>query len=376
MMLGDLGAEVIKVERPGVGDDTRRWGPPFTEEGNESAYFLCVNRNKKSITIDLKKEEGVGIVEKLVAESDVLVENYLPGKLDSMGLGYDRLKEINPGLIYVSISGYGPTGPYAELPGYDVVVEAMGGIMAITGTEDVPCKIGVAMTDLTTGLYAKSATLAALIARGKNGGLGQKVDCSLLESQVASLANIGQNYLVAGMEGRRVGTGHESIVPYQGFHAEDGQFLLCVGNDKQFKRMAEAIGMAELAGDEKFKTNPARVANRDEIVHLLSEKFATESIDHWLALLGGKDGVPCAPINPISEVFKDPQVHARDMVQTIHHPTIGNIQLVGPAVKYSETPAEIRLPPPLLGQHTDEVLNSIVGLEQGVIDSLRTSGVL
>ena len=178
MMLGDLGAEVIKVERPGVGDDTRRWGPPFTEEGNESAYFLCVNRNKKSITIDLKKEEGVGIVEKLVAESDVLVENYLPGKLDSMGLGYDRLKEINPGLIYVSISGYGPTGPYAELPGYDVVVEAMGGIMAITGTEDVPCKIGVAMTDLTTGLYAKSATLAALIARGKNGGLGQKVDCS------------------------------------------------------------------------------------------------------------------------------------------------------------------------------------------------------
>ena len=373
MMLGDLGAEVIKIERPIIGDDTRRWGPPFTTEGHESAYFLCVNRNKKSVTIDLKSEDGVEIVKNLVRKSDVLVENYLPGKMDELGLGYEALKEINPGLVYVSISGYGPTGPYAELPGYDVVVEAMGGIMAITGTPDVPCKIGVAMTDLTTGLYAKSAVLAALLARGKT-GRGQKVDCSLLESQVASLANIGSNYLVAGLEGRRMGTGHESIVPYQGFDAKDGQLIVTVGNDGQFRKLVESMDMPTLADEEKFQTNPARVANREEIVGILADVFKTKTVSEWVDIIG--TGVPCAPINPISAVFNDPQVLARDMVQSVEHPTAGTLKLVGPAVKYSETPATIRIPPPLLGEHTTHVLGELLGMTPQKIDHLREEGVV
>ncbi|XP_076827291.1 succinyl-CoA:glutarate CoA-transferase isoform X8 [Brachyhypopomus gauderio] len=304
MILGDLGAEVTKVERPGSGDDTRTWGPPFV--GEESAYFLSVNRNKKSIAVNLKDPKGAKLVTELARVSDVLVENYLPGKLDQMGLGYTQLSEVAPQLIYCSISGYGQTGPQSHKPGYDSIASAVSGMMHITGSEDGdPVRPGVAMTDLATGLYAQGAVMAGLLWRQKT-GRGLHIDCNLLSSQVACLTHIAANYLNAGQEARRWGTAHESIVPYQGFRTKDGYLVVAAGNDLQFIKVCKVLSLNELAEDPKYKTNTLRVQHRRDLLDLLAARFSEEPTAEWLRRFEGT-GVPCGPINTIQQVFSDPQ---------------------------------------------------------------------
>ncbi|XP_071340375.1 succinate--hydroxymethylglutarate CoA-transferase isoform X3 [Trachinotus anak] len=309
MILGDLGAEVIKVERPGAGDDTRAWGPPFV--GSESAYFLSVNRNKKSIAVDLKHPRGAEVIQELTGVCDVLVENYLPGKLHQLGLGYEQLSRVNPRLIYCSISGYGQTGPQSQSPGYDSIASAVSGMMHITGPEDgEPVRPGVAMTDLATGLYTHGAVMAALLQRHKT-GRGVHIDCNLLSSQVSCLSHIAANYLNAGKEARRWGTAHESIVPYQGFKTKDGHIVVAAGNDKQFVRVCQVLELMELTEEPQYKTNKLRVQNRKELLHTLSQRFLQEKTADWLRRFEGS-GVPVGPINSIQEVFSDPQVRRFD----------------------------------------------------------------
>ncbi|XP_029979519.1 succinyl-CoA:glutarate CoA-transferase isoform X2 [Sphaeramia orbicularis] len=304
MILGDLGAEVIKVERPGSGDDTRSWGPPFV--GSESAYFLSVNRNKKSLAVDLKHPRGTQIITELAAVCDVVVENYLPGKLDQMGLGYHQLSRVNPRLVYCSISGYGQTGPQCRSPGYDSIASAVSGMMHITGPEDGdPVRPGVAMTDLATGLYAHGAIMAALLQRQRT-GRGLHIDCNLLSSQVSCLSHIASNYLNAGKEARRWGTAHESIVPYQGFKTKDGYIVVAAGNDKQFVKVCQVLDLPELIEHPKYKTNKLRVQNRKDLLGKLSDRFLQENTADWLRRFQGS-GVPVGPINSIQEVFSDPQ---------------------------------------------------------------------
>ncbi|KAI8099360.1 CoA-transferase family III domain-containing protein [Halteromyces radiatus] len=380
MMLGDLGAEVIKIEHPKGGDDTRAWGPPFADNkdindntNGESAYFLCANRNKKSVTVNMKTKGGRQLLHDLVRHSDILVENYLPGKLDSMGMGYEELSKINPKLIYASITGYGQDGPYADRPGYDVIIEAEAGLMHITGEPDgSPVKVGVAITDLTTGLYAKSAILAALIQRGVT-GLGQRIDCSLLESQVASLANIASNYLIGGREAKRMGTSHPSIVPYQVFPTKDSFVMIGAGNDGQFAKFCHQVGLSHLLEDDRFKTNSDRVQHRHALVELIKERLTKENTAHWLEQLNGA-GFPFAPINNIQQTFEHPQLKARGLVQEIDHERAGKIKVVGPPVKYSGFKQSIRLPPPLLGAHTNEVLKTVLGYDKNKIEALRVDG--
>ncbi|XP_073344213.1 succinate--hydroxymethylglutarate CoA-transferase [Pagrus major] len=326
MILGDLGAEVIKVERPGAGDDTRAWGPPFV--GTESAYYLSVNRNKKSISVDLKHPRGANIIQELAAVCDVLIENYLPGKLEQMGLGYKQLSGVNPQLIYCSISGYGQTGPQSTSPGYDSIASAVSGMMHITGPEDgEPVRPGVAMTDLATGLYAHGAVMAALLQRHKT-GRGVHIDCNLLSSQVSCLSHIAANYLNAGKEARRWGTAHESIVPYQGFKTRDGHIVLAAGNDKQFIKVCQVLELVELTDEPKYKTNKLRVQNRKELLHTLSQRFLQEKTADWLRRFEGS-GVPVGPINSIQEVFSDPQVKHNGLILEMNHPTAGRISVTG-----------------------------------------------
>ncbi|KAF9434938.1 hypothetical protein BGZ76_007157 [Entomortierella beljakovae] len=339
-LLGDLGAEVIKIENPKGGDDTRAWGPPFAKNidnsETESAYFLSVNRNKKSITVNIQSEAGKQLLHDLVKKVDVLVENYVPGKLAKMGLGYDELSAINPRLIYASITGYGQTGPYSSRPGYDVMIEAEAGLMYITGEENgPPVKVGVAVTDLTTGLYAHGGILAALFARNRT-GLGQHVDCSLLESQVATLANIGSSFLIAGKEAKRMGTAHPSIVPYQVLQTRDSHIMIGAGNDGQFRTLCKVLQLDSLADNPLFNTNRNRVANRNELITSMTNRLKSENNSFWLKALEGK-GVPFAPINNIEQTFQHPQVIARGMIQEIEHPKAGKIKLTGIPVKYSST---------------------------------------
>ncbi|XP_026869074.2 succinate--hydroxymethylglutarate CoA-transferase isoform X3 [Electrophorus electricus] len=322
MILGDLGAEVTKVERPGLGDDTRTWGPPFV--GEESAYFLSVNRNKKSIAVNLKDPKGAKLVKELARISDVLVENYLPGKLDEMGLGYKQLSEVAPQLIYCSITGYGQTGPQSHKPGYDSIASAASGMMHITGPEDgEPVRPGVAMTDLATGLYAQGAVMAGLLQRQKT-GRGVHIDCNLLSSQVACLSHIAANYLNAGKEARRWGTAHESIVPYQGFRTKDGYLVVAAGNDLQFFKVCNVLSLNELAEDPKYKTNTLRVQHRQALLELLSERFSEEPTAEWLRRFEGT-GVPCGPINTVQQVFSNPQVAHNGLIMEMDHPTSGRI---------------------------------------------------
>ncbi|KAG0244712.1 hypothetical protein BGX31_008601 [Mortierella sp. GBA43] len=375
-LLGDLGAEVIKIENPKGGDDTRAWGPPFaknvdpSDPAQESAYFLGVNRNKKSITVNLRSEEGKQVIHDLVKKVDILVENYVPGKLDEMGMGYKELSALNPRLIYTSITGYGQTGPYRTRPGYDVMIEAEGGLMYITGEENgTPVKVGVAVTDLTTGLYAYGAIMAAIIARGRT-GRGQHIDCSLLDSQVVTLANIASSYLVSGQEAKRWGTSHPSIVPYQVLPSKDSHIMIGAGNDGQFKILCNVLGLDHLCEDPDYKANKDRVRNRKALIGILTERLQTKDNEVWLKALEGR-GIPFAPINNIAQTFAHPQVVARDMIQEIEHPKAGKIKLAGPAVKYSETKPSIRIPPPLLGQHTDEVLKDVLGYNDQRIQQLK-----
>ncbi|KAK9527385.1 hypothetical protein VZT92_013952 [Zoarces viviparus] len=370
MILGDLGAEVIKVERPGAGDDTRAWGPPFV--GAESAYFLSVNRNKKSISVDLKHPRGAGVIQELAGVCDVLVENYLPGKLHQMCLGYEQLSRLNPRLIYCSISGYGQTGPQSQSPGYDSIASAVSGMMHITGPEGgEPVRPGVAMTDLATGLYAHGAVMAALLQRHRT-GRGAHIDCNLLSAQVSCLTHIAANYLNSGKEARRWGTAHESIVPYQGFTTKDGHLVVAAGNDKQFINVCNVLQLKELTNKPEYKTNTLRVQHREELLHTLSQRFLQEKTADWLRRFEGS-GVPVGPINSIQEVFSDPQVKHNGLIQEMNHPTAGRITVPGPAVRFSSFAHDEPTPPPLIGQHTVQVLRHTLSYSDDVIKTLLDS---
>ena len=377
-MLADLGAEVIKIERPGRGDDTRGWGPPFVD-ADEAAYFHACNRGKKSVAIDITRPEGQALVRDLAADSDILLENFKVGGLDRYGLGYDDLHALNPGLIYCSITGFGQTGPYRERAGYDLLIQAMGGLMSVTGHPDEepgggPLKVGVALTDLFTGMYASVAVLAALRHRDATGE-GQHIDLSLLDVQVASLANQAMNYLVSGRAPRRMGNSHPNIVPYQSFAAADGHLVVAVGNDDQFRRFAGVIGRPDLADDPRYATNAQRVAHRDEVVALIARELSGRPRAQWLAELE-QVGVPCGPINDLGEVFDDPQVASRGMERQYRRADGSAVPGVANPIRYSATP--LREPPaaPRLGADTAAVLQQILGLTTERLTELTNLGVV
>lgn len=372
-LLSDLGADVIKVERPHTGDESRRWGPPFLSNSNDSVYFTAANRNKRSICIDMKR--GAQLITQLAAECDVLVENFVPGKMDEFGLGYEQLRASCPRLVYCSVSGYGSVGPYAKRPGYDVIAASMGGLLHITGdAAGGPAKVGVAMTDIATGLYAHGAIMAALLQRERT-GRGQNINVDLLSTQIASLINVGANYLNAGQEAERWGTSHASIVPYQTFRTADGYLTIGAGSDEQFRVLCERIGRPELTQDVRFVGNQQRVANREEIVRVLSEIMAQETNDEWLRRFVDAP-FPVGPVNSIAQVFADPHVEAIGLVQELQHSQAGAIRVVGPPVKYSEAANTARTAPPTLGQHTDEVLRSMLGMDNGTIAKLREDKIV
>jgi formyl-CoA transferase len=373
MILGDQGAEVIKVERPGTGDDTRTWGPPFA--AGESAYYLCCNRNKKSIVVDLKKPAGLELVRELAEVSDVLVENFTPGLMTRLGLDYETLHRLNPRLVYTSITAYGPDGLYRDRPGYDMVLSAVGGLMWITGERDGnPCKVGVAITDVLTGVYASQAITSALLWRERS-GQGQFLDISLLDVQVSGLANIASNYLVAGQEATRWGTAHESIVPYQVFRTKDRPISIAVANQKLWVNFCKLVGKEDWLNDPRFESNAERVKNRDVLLPLIGKMFAGKTCDEWMERLVGAS-IPCGPVNDMQHLFADPQVRHRDMIAEVPHPTIGTLRLTGIPIKYSETPGAIRLHPPLLGEHTTEVLTGVLSYSSDQIKELQALGAI
>ena len=371
MVLGDLGAEVIKVEPP-EGDETRGWGPPFA--GGESAYYLCVNRNKRGMVVNLKTDEGREILRNLAMQSDVLVENSRPGTLRKFGLDYETLQSLNPGLIYCSISGFGQTGSLRDKPGYDFMIQAMGGLMSITGEPNgEPMKVGVAAADLFAGQNAVIAILAALQARTFT-GKGQSIDIALFDSQLGWLANVASNYSISGNLPRRYGNAHANIVPYQSFQAKDGWFIVAVGNDKQFETLCHVIDRPELSADERFSTNSARVQNREVLISILKPIFMERTVNEWLSLIG--DQFPCGPINNLEQVFSMPHVKEREMLVQMEHPTIGALPLVASPLKMGNTPVGYRLPPPLLGQHTKEILQNMLGFSEEKVAGLMESGCI
>jgi formyl-CoA transferase len=373
MFLGDLGAEIVKIEEPRSGDDTRGWGPPFA--GGESAYFLSVNRNKKSVAIDLKEPAGAELVRRLAERADVLVENFRPGTMERLGLGERELRGRNPRLIYASLSGFGADGPMSGWPGYDLIVQAWGGLMSITGMPDgEPTKVGVAIVDIVAGLMLGKAIVAALYARERSGA-GQRIETSLLEAAVACLVNVGSNYLVEGKVPGRWGNAHPSIVPYQSFRTADGYLVVGVASEGIWRRFCAAIGSPELADDPRFARNADRVRHRGELVAILAEAFLRRQNREWQTILA-EAGVPCAPVQTLDQVFSAPQVLHRNMLVEVEHPAAGRVRMAGLPVKLSGTPAAIRLAPPLLGQHTREVLASWLGLGSAEISRLENEGVL
>ena len=380
MMLGDLGADVVKVERPGGGDESRGWGPPFVGEPygpypGESAYFLSANRNKRSITVNLKSQEGVKILHQLAARSDALVENFRTGVLDGMGLGYEQLRNVNPRLVYCSISGYGRTGPFADRPGYDFVIQAEGGFMGITGPEEgPPFRVGVPIIDITAGMFSSTAILAALRARDLTGE-GQMIDLSLMDTQVALLANVASSYLVGGQEPRRLGNAHPSITPYEAFRARDRWFALAAANERQWAILCDTIGQPGLQDDPRFADNSARVDNREALRKVLDEAFLSRSAEEWLAEFR-RAGLPCGPINTIPEVFAHPQADARGFVTGVDHPSAGTVQFPSFPYKLSQTPANVRMPPPMLGQHTEQVLVELLDYSPADVAAMRERGAV
>jgi formyl-CoA transferase len=374
MVLGDMGADVIKIEIPGRGDETRMWGPPFV--GGESAYYISLNKNKRSLTLDFKKEKGKEILRQLISVSDVLVENYRLGTLEKSGFGYEAMKQSNPRIIYCSITGYGPTGPMAHELGVDVVVAAEAGLIGITGEQDrPPSKVGVAITDILTALFAQGAIANALYHREKT-GKGQKLDLSLFESQVSTLFNLSQSYLVSGDIPQRWGLAHASIVPYQGFRTKDDAYIMvAVTSERMWEKFCQVMGIPELVRDPRFDENRKRVTNRDQLVPLLEQKIAAGDSDEWISEFRGV-GIPCGRVNTMDRVFSHPQIQPRNMVVELDHPTAQKVKLVGVPVKYSKTPGSVRLPPPLLGQHTDEILSELLGYSQQEIDALRQEEIV
>jgi len=352
MILGDLGAEVIKVEAPGGSDETRKWGPPF--QNDVSAYYLCANRNKKSITVDLKSNEGVNLIKQLVRESDCIINNFKTGTMERFGLDYDTLSHINPGLVYCSITGFGETGPNKDMPGYDFIIQAMSGLMSITGdSTSGPQKVGVAITDVLTGLYACIGIQGALLER-VHSGKGQKLDISLYDSAVSALINIGSNYLMSGKTPGLLGNAHANIVPYQTFETSDGEMVIAVGNDNQFKTLCTIVGERGLADDERFATNPKRVEHRDTLVPILQKSFLEKPTAYWYEQCK-QNKIPCGPIQTLDEITEDPQLHARNMFLTTDHPTAGEINMIGSPLKLSRTPVNLRHHPPDAGEHNEEI---------------------
>ncbi|MBS1217021.1 MAG: hypothetical protein H6R21_154 [Proteobacteria bacterium] len=382
--LADLGAQVIKVERPGGGDDSRAFGPPWLKDPQgadtkESAYFAAANRGKKSITVNLSRPEGQELVRKLAAEVDVLLENYKFGDLARYGLGYEDLRKINPGLIYCSVTGFGQTGPYRERPGYDFMVQGMGGLMSITGERDDlpgggPQRVGVPIVDIMTGMYASIAVCAAIAHRAET-GVGQHLDLALLDTQAAFLANQAMNYLATGEVPGRLGNAHPNIVPYQTFRTSDGDIILACGNDNLFNKFCEVAGCQALAQDPRFVTNARRVENREEITAQLNAVFAKRTTREWVEMLEAA-GVPNGPINNIAQVFEEPQIVARGVKIEMDHPTAGKVPLVASPMRFSATPVAYKLPPPTLGQHTDEILRDVLKLDAAEIARLRSEKIV
>lgn len=385
-LLADLGADVIKIERPRYGDDTRSWGPPYLKDRDgkdteDAAYFFCANRGKKSVTVDITCPEGQEIIRQLANQSDVLIENYKVGGLANYGLDYHSLSKINPKLIYCSITGFGQTGPYADLPGYDFLIQGMGGLMSVTGEPDDPkkeiggpTKVGVAVTDLFTGLYASNAIQAALIER-QNSGLGQYIDLALLDVQAATLANQASNYLVGGLVPERLGNAHPNIVPYQAFSTSDGHIIIAVGNDQQFSRLCDALQRSDLANDERFITNGGRVNNRKHLCDVIQQNLKQHGSAHWLEKLK-QCSVPCGPINTIDQVFKDPQVLARGMVISASESRSGKVSMVGNPIKYGRSISEGSLAPQQLGESTDQVLADYLKYSSTRISTLRNKSII
>jgi len=382
--LADLGAEVIKIERPEKGDDSRAFGPPWLKDGSgrdtkESAYFASANRGKKSVTVNLARTEGQRIVRELARQADVLIENYKVGDLARYGLGYDDLRQLNPRLVYASVTGFGQTGPYRERPGYDFMIQGMGGVMSITGERDDrpgggPQRVGIPIADIMTGMYATIAICAALAHRERS-GTGQHLDLALLDTQVGILANQGMNYLATGVPPGRIGNAHPNIVPYQPFKARDGDVILACGNDNLFNKFCEVAGCQHLARDARFATNSRRVENREAITSLLAEIFARRTTQEWCDALEAA-GVPNGPINNLKQVFEEPQVIARGMKIELEHSLAGKVPLIASPMKFSGTPLEHKAPPPTLGQHTDEVLRGLLRMDDAAIAKLRADGVI
>jgi crotonobetainyl-CoA:carnitine CoA-transferase CaiB-like acyl-CoA transferase len=382
--LADLGAEVIKIERPGIGDDTRTWGPPWLKdkdgkETRESAYFLSVNRGKKSVTVDISKPDGQALIRQLAVHCDVLLENYKVGDLARYGLGYDDLRKINPRLIYCSVTGFGQDGPYANRPGYDFVFQGMGGLMSITGERDAlpgggPQKVGIAVTDVMTGMYASLAVTAALTYR-QISGVGQYIDMALFDSIVAFNANQILNFWMSGNIPKRWGNAHVNITPYEVFPSADGFIILAVGNDSQFASFCKEAGRPELATDARFKTNPERLKHRDVLIPIVKSIILERPSKQWIRDLEAAN-VPCGAINNMQEVFEDPHVQHRNMRVDIPHPLSGTVPSVASPMKFSETPVTYDRPPPLLGQHTDEILRELLGLEAEEIARLRGAKIV
>ena len=382
--LADLGADVIKVERPGSGDDTRHWGPPFVKDAQgkdteESAYFICINRNKRSITVDISKPEGQNIIRQLASESDVVIENYKFGDLIKYGLDYESLKKMKSDLIYCSITGFGQTGPYANRAGYDFIIQGMGGFMSVTGeAEDFegasPQKSGVAIADIFTGMYASTAILAAIVHRDRSGE-GQYIDMSLLDTQIAVMANVSSAYLTSGEIPKRWGNASAIIVPYQTFPTSDGWMIVGAGNDGQYRHFVTVGGEAHLADNPLYFTNPLRVQHRKQLIPLLEQMTRKKTKGAWIALLE-KANVPCGPINNFKEVFENEQVIARNVQIEVPHPTAGNMKLVASPMKLSKTPTEVRMAPPTLGQHTNEVLHDRLNFNSETIEELRRKGII
>ncbi len=383
-LLADLGADVVKVERPGTGDDTRAWGPPWLSDAEgeptgESAYYLSANRNKRSVTIDMAQADGQALIRRLASKADVVLENFKVGGLARYGLDYATLSALNPRLVYCSITGFGQTGPYAARAGYDFLIQGMGGLMSLTGRPDGapgegPIKVGVALTDIMTGLYSTVAVLAALAHRERS-GRGQHIDLALLDVQIAALANQAANYLVGGDVPQRMGNAHPNIVPYQDFPTADGYMIVAVGNDSQFKALCEALGRPQWAHDDRFRNNADRVKHRDELVALLCAATAERPTAQWVAILE-EHGVPCGPINRMDQVFADPQVQAREMRMEMAHPTAGKVPLVANPIHMSETPVQYRHAPPTLGEHTDAVLAEWLALDAQEVVALRERNVV